>query len=399
MILEYVDVQGLLSRVPVNYYNTIYLKNKTKVNNIMDELPTISFVTIMHNWEKFCTLFENTWNTFDYPKEKLEWIIIDTSKKDNSSLIPLNENILHIRISSENYLDKIKFENDGNQLLLNYFKKVGKLPNGFLRDYAIGLTSNDYILHVDYDTIYSPNTIKRKLKFLKDNKLECVYCRCMLGYDIYGKGLYKLENKNDGFESTLFHTRGFWERGGFKWNDISSEAVSFYYGKGLERVMDNFYDTIKLLSIHNLNVYQPIKIELENIDIKIPEIVNKLDISSHPISQTLYDIFIDEINVIGIDSEIINIIKKDNWKCNNNTNESNKMKEKNLIKKIKGLNQTNNLCLINTKYPIWSIFKEINFDIVILETNKNFEQMDSILKKNNYLCFENIYFNHIFLIS
>ena len=75
------------------------------------------------------------------------------------------------------------------------------------------------------------------------------------------------------------------------------------------------------------------------------------------------------------------------------------MKEKNLIKKIKGLNQKNNLCLINTKYPIWSIFKEINFDIVILETNKNFEQMDSILKKNNYLCFENIYFNHIFLIS
>ena len=49
----------------------------------MENLPNVSFVTIMHNWENFCILFENTWNTIDYPKDKLEWIIVDTSKKDN----------------------------------------------------------------------------------------------------------------------------------------------------------------------------------------------------------------------------------------------------------------------------------------------------------------------------
>ena len=57
-----------------------------------------------------------------------------------------------------------------------------------MRDYAVGLSSNDYILHVDFDTIYAPKTIKKKLKFLKDNKLECVYCKNMLAYDIYGRG-------------------------------------------------------------------------------------------------------------------------------------------------------------------------------------------------------------------
>ena len=363
----------------------------------MDELPNVSFVTIMHNWENFCILFENTWNTIDYPKEKLEWIIVDTSKKDNSELIPLNENILYIRIEANDYLEKINFANDDDKLLWNYFKKVGKLPNGFLRDYAVGLTSHDYILHVDYDTIYRPNTIKRKLKFLQDNRLECVYCKSMLAYDIYGRALYKIENKNDGYESTLFHTRSFWEKSGFKWNDIYSEAVSFYYGKGLERVMDNFYDSIKLLSIHNMNKYKPVKVELENMNIEIPEVVSKLNISSHPISQTIYDIFEEKVNVIGIDSEIIDSIKTERWKCTNITDK--KVKEKVIIKKIKDLNQKNNLCLINSKYPIWSIFKNIDFDIVVLETNKNFEQMDSILKTNNYLYFENIYFNRNFLIS
>ena len=365
----------------------------------MENLPNVSLVTIMHNWSNFCILFKNTWDTLDYPKDKLEWIIIDSSKENHSDLIPIEDNILYFHINSKEYLTKIDFKDDNDKVLWNYFNKVGKLPNGFMRDYAVGLTSNEYIFHVDYDTIYSPNTIKRKLKFLKSNKLECVYCKSMLAYDIYGKQLYKIENKVSGYESTLFHSKEFWKRGGFKWTDITSEAVSFYYGKGLERPMENFYDSIKLLSIHNLNKYSPIKIELENMNIRIPSIVDQLNISQHPIAQTLYDLFYEkEIQVIGLDSEIIDIIHEENWKCTNIKNEK-KVKEKVLIRKIKELDQQNNLCIINTKYPIWSIFKEIQFEVIILESNKNFEQMNSILEQNNFLCFENIYFHRDFLIS
>ena len=90
------------------------------------------------------------------------------------------------------------------------------LPNGFKRDYAVGLTSHEYIFHLDFDCIYQPNALKRKLRFLQDNRLECVYCKSMLCYDIYGKTLYKTEN-NVGYESTLFHTKEFWKKSGFKW--------------------------------------------------------------------------------------------------------------------------------------------------------------------------------------
>ena len=120
----------------------------------MDELPTISFVTIMHNWNEFCQTFKYNWDIIDYPKEKIEWIIVDSSKKDHSDLIPFEENIYYIHIDPIKYLDKINFKNDNDKVLWNYFNKSGRLPNGFMRDYAVGLTSNDYILHIDYDTLY-----------------------------------------------------------------------------------------------------------------------------------------------------------------------------------------------------------------------------------------------------
>ena len=40
---------------------------------------------------------------------------------------------------------------------------------------------------------------------------------------------------------------------------------------------------------------------------------------------------------------------------------------------------------INTKNPIWSIFKKCKFDCIVLESDKDREQMDGILKQNNYL--------------
>ncbi len=368
----------------------------------MEELPNISLVTILHNWSNFIKSFKDKYDMIDYPKEKIEWIIVDSSQEDHSNMVPLEENILYIKLNSDEYLEKIDFKLDEEKIIWNYFDKTKRLPYGFMRDYVVGLTSSDYIMHFDFDTIYSPKVIKRKLKFLKDNKLECVYCNKMLAYDIYGRGLYRINtDKSGGYESTLFHTRGFWERGGFKWEDINNEGSSFCYGKGLERNMDNFYDSIKLLSIHNINAYNPVKIELENVKIEIPDIVHNLDISEHPTSETLYNIYnSSDINVVGIHSEIIDIIKKDNWKTYNIKDDKKKVKEKVIANKVKGLDLDNiDICILNTKYPVWSIFSKLKFDIVLLETQKNVEQMDSILKKAGYIVFDNLYFNREFLIK
>ena len=149
----------------------------------MSVLPGVSIVTIVHDWSEFFVLFQYHWDTLDYPKERLEWIIIDDSKKDHFKDIPEDDNIIYIRIDSEEYLDKIKFkekkisdinnpekeeEDEGEKIMRNYFKKNQKLPNGFKRDYAVGLTSNEYIFHLDFDTIYNSKIIKRKLKYIRE---------------------------------------------------------------------------------------------------------------------------------------------------------------------------------------------------------------------------------------
>lgn len=364
----------------------------------MSEQPSISLVTILHDSKDFYPLFQHHWDTLDYPKDKLEWIIVDDSKVDNSDNIPVDDNILYIQVNSDEYLEKIEFPKDDEKLLWKYHNKMKILPNGFKRDYAVGLTSNDYIFHLDIDTIYQPNSIQRKLRFLKDNKLECIYCKSMLCYDIYGKNLYKTENKVAGYESTLFHTKEFWKKSGFKWEDVKSEAVSFYYNKGLERKMDNYYDTIKLLNVNNMNDYHPVRITIENMNIKIPEIVNTLIVKDHPLKGRLNDLFYNmNIDVLGINSEIIPYVKGDKWETVDISYD--KKKEKYLIRLINDTNKEYNICFINTKFPIWNLFEKRTFDCIVLESDKNVAQMDSILMKKDYIRFvENLYIHKNYLI-
>ena len=103
-------------------------------------------------------------------------------------------------MEQDEYLDKINPKDENKHLEL--FQKNKKLTNGFLRDYAVGMTS-DYILHIDVDTVYQPKTLKRKLRFFKDLRLDCVYCKSI--FCIYDLWKTIIQNrKSITYESTLF---------------------------------------------------------------------------------------------------------------------------------------------------------------------------------------------------
>lgn len=76
-----------------------------------------------------------------------------------------------------------------------------------------------------------------------------------------------------------------------------------------------------------------------------------------------------------------------------------KEKEKVILKKIKEFNKDFNIFIFNYKTEIWNIFKEINFDIILFETDKNFTSMKEILEKNNYIYYENLFINKNYLIK
>ena len=109
----------------------------------------------------------------------------------------------NIPVNTETDTEEVKEKN-----ITNYFKKTNTLPNGFKRDYGVGLSS-DYIMHLEVDCYYDPKFLRRKLKFLQKNRLDCVFCDSMLcGFN---DKIYKTENILRAFESTLLHTKRFLE--------------------------------------------------------------------------------------------------------------------------------------------------------------------------------------------
>ena len=349
----------------------------------------ISIVTILHGETEFIPLILDNFQNFNDREnhsnyiQELELVIIDDGKENLMNHFSKIKNCLYLHLNNE---EKDKFINQieegykqPNKSFIYYEKKRNSLPKGFLRDYGCGMSSHETIFHMNPDCIYHPKSIERKISFMKRTGAECIYCDTTLCYDIYGKELYKTESPSKIYESTLYHTREFWKRRGFQWSDTEYEGKYFHYNNGVDRKMDNYYDTIQLLSVHNINQYKPIKITIEGIKINIPEIISDIKIEEHPFKKYIQDFFPNEVSILGLESEFLMNVKNEQWTTHNITG---KWKQTKLVKQIKEINDSFNILFYCGKNPAWDLFKHIPFDIIILETPKNYEQMTSIILTN-----------------
>ena len=211
--------------------------------------------------------------------------------------------------------------------------------------------------------------------------------------------LYKSENPYHIYEATLFHTKKYWQNGGFKWSDISNEGRFFSDNHGQQRKMDNYYDSVKLLNIRNVQEYKPIALDLQKSEFTYEikkDVIDQIKIDINPIRDSVEELFSDVsvIQVLGIHSEFIQSLE-DSTKYNCH-NIKEKFKQTKLAKEIKQVNSEFNVLLFGSKQPAWSIFEEIKFDCILLETQKNMEQMHSIIqgcKKYQYIYLNGIYIN------
>jgi hypothetical protein len=363
----------------------------------------ISVVTILHGEKEFIPLIKNNYHNFcdkNYLQE-LELVIVDDGKENLSEMFTDLENCIYLHLDKEEiqkFMDQIEEEyKQPNKSGLQYQRKCKTLPKGFKRDYACGMSSHDYIFHMNADCFYNKKSIERKINFLKRVGAECIYCDTTLCYDIHGSELYKTVSPTKIYESTLFHTREFWKRKGFQWSDIQYEGKQFHYNNGIDRKLDNYYDTVQLLSIHNMNQFNPIKLELENMKIEIPEVVQEIKIETHPFQKYIEDLFETNVTILGIESEFLTNITNESWQTNNITE---KWKQTKLAKIVKGIGNHFNVLLYNSKYPAWDLFNHVPFDIIFLETQKNYDQMSSIIlgsKDHEYLNVQGIFVRKEFI--
>ena len=342
-----------------------------------------SCITILHGEKEFIPLIKHNFQNFN-DQESLELVIVDDGKENLMKEFMDIDRCIYLHLNEDEikeFMKQIEEEyKQPNKSLLYYEKKRKKLPNGFLRDYGCGMSSHENIFHMNADCIYGKKSIERKTSFMKRVGAECVYCDTTLCYDIYGKQLYKTESKSKIYESTLFHTREFWKRRGFLWHDTMNEGKAFHYNNGQDRKLDNYYDTIQLLSIHNMNHYQPVQVSLEGLKINIPEMISEIQIVEHPFKNIINELFPDKISILGLESEfLVNVQKDERWSTHNITE---KWKQTKLSKMVSDIDKSFNVFLYSSGRPAWSLFKNIPFDIIILETEKNYEQMSSIILEN-----------------
>ena len=140
---------------------------KTKNNIISDEdLPNVSIMTLVHNRENMFKLAIYNFNTIDYPKDKIEWVIYDTSNEDEKveKLLP-------------NSLERSK-------LNINYIYKNSKNFIGTHRNDVLEHCKYDIVAIMDDDDYYKPTNIKYRVSELINSNVSIVGCTLLGIFDI-----------------------------------------------------------------------------------------------------------------------------------------------------------------------------------------------------------------------
>jgi len=164
---------------------------------LLNNLPSISILTLVHGRPKFLDLAFHNLMVTDYPKNKIEWVIIDDSPPEESGS------------------DKIvKFEETFYPGKITYIPLPKKLLIGRKRNIAVKRASHDILLMMDDDDHYPQTSFRRRVAWLGKN--SCAVCTTIAVYDLE-QGISAVNTPPHDLslaarcsEATLTFTRDFW---------------------------------------------------------------------------------------------------------------------------------------------------------------------------------------------
>ena len=161
-----------------------------KLDEISDnELPYVSILTPTHNRRKFMKLAVYNFKSFIYPREKLEWIIVDDGQEIINDLLPENENVKYVRLEANK-----------------------PLPISMKRNLCVKYAKYDFLVHMDDDDYYTPYSIMSRIKVLLQNPYkQCVGCVKLGCLDIVNNTCFTMCGDNLLSEASLAYTRQFFE--------------------------------------------------------------------------------------------------------------------------------------------------------------------------------------------
>ncbi len=242
-----------------------------KLPDISDEdLPYISIITPTYERRKLIYMAIRNFQEFIYPKEKLEWIILDDSKETMQDILPRDKRIHYIHIPDEHY----------------------SIPKK--RNMGVEYANHEIILHMDDDDYYPPESVLARVKILmkyKEKGIQCVGSSSI--------GIYNIMNKNSSIasdgdtslsEASMGYYKDFWRERPFNEEETRGEYRGFIFGR-FEKIMDIPYAFVIIAFTHKQNFTDMRKVN-EN------RLLNKEtgnDITFYDTFDIELQIFIDEI--------------------------------------------------------------------------------------------------------
>ncbi len=247
-----------------------------------DQLPTVSIVTITYNRPEFIHLMLRNFKAIDYPKEKLEWIIVD----DSSTMI-----------------DYSSLKKAGARV----FCVPKKLTLGRKRNFINCLVKNNYIVHMDDDDFYPSFSVIARIRVLLAHEREIgmpgiVGCQKVNCYDLLANRTFEAVDTSltTVSESTFAYSKSYWNDNHYDNDDTMTECIKFIkngivctmpstfvvtqlthntntvtrrLSKNTAHV-DNSFDFIGSLNMSDSNVINNLKTQLI---IKMPEYKESID--------------------------------------------------------------------------------------------------------------------------
>lgn len=201
-----------------------------------EDLPFVSILTISKDRKKFFNLLINNWESFIYPRDKLEWIILDEGVDNFSNLI-------------KPYADKnknIKYE------LLN---KNLSIP--VKRNITVEKATHEILFHMDDDDYYFPDSILSKVRVLLHYKVNCVATFNVPIYNTINKLSYLIKTKKNISESSILFTKKIWKKKKFKKYE-DGEGV-YMINKRYNEVIDIPFFFNYIVLNHNTNFTKDIR--------------------------------------------------------------------------------------------------------------------------------------------
>ena len=162
------------------------------------DLPNVTLVTSTYNNRNMFFLTVMCYIKLNYPKEKLQWIIIDDSDhlKDVASLLPREDDrIVYLRCKTDDQIT------------------LGKKLN-----IAVNNAKYEYIMHFFENNYYNPDSVMTRVKALMSNPgKECVGCTTTGYYNLKDDNSFTnvlkdtFGNKTILYEPSMGYTKRFWE--------------------------------------------------------------------------------------------------------------------------------------------------------------------------------------------